>query len=105
MGARKHNRAEMRKEANKSRCFASLKDCPSSPRKMRLVANMIRGLEVEKALYILKFSSKEASAKMYKLLASAVANWKVKNEGERLENAHLYVKEVFVDEGRSLKRI
>jgi large subunit ribosomal protein L22 len=105
MGARKHIKAEMRKEANKKRYFASLKNCPSSPRKMRLVANMIRGLEVDKALYILKYSNKDASSKMYKLLLSTIANWKMKNEGERLENANLYVKEVFVDGGRTLKRI
>lgn len=105
MGSRKHIKAEMRKEANKTKYFASLNGCSGSPRKMRLVADMIRGLDVDKALYILRYSNKAASHHMYKLLMSAVANWKVKNEGVRLENANLYVKEVFVNEGRMLKRI
>jgi len=105
MGSRKHNKAELRKEENKAKCFASLKNVPSSPRKMRLIADMVRGMEVEKALYVLKFSNKHASKDMYKLLSSAIANWKVKNEGERLDDANLFIKEVFVDEGRTLKRI
>ncbi|MDL2227974.1 50S ribosomal protein L22 [Bacteroidales bacterium OttesenSCG-928-K03] len=105
MGSRKHNKAELRKEANKTKYFASLRNIPTSPRKMRLVADMVRGMEVEKALYVLKFSNKHASNDMYKLLSTAIANWKVKNEGERLDEANLYIKEVFVDEGRTLKRI
>lgn len=105
MGSRKHNKAEELKEAKKSQYFAKLNNCPTSPRKMRLVADMIRGMEVEKALHVLKFSPKEASGRMYKLLRSAIANWEVKNEGARLEDANLYVSEVFVDSGRMLKRI
>ncbi len=105
MGSRKHNKAEELKEARKSQYFAKLNNCPTSPRKMRLVADMIRGMEVEKALHVLKYSPKEASGRMYKLLRSAIANWEVKNEGARLEDANLFVSDVFVDSGRMLKRI
>ena len=91
MGSRKHKRAEMLKEAKRTQYFASLNDCPSSPQKMRLVANMVRGVDVDKALYILKYSSKEASKKVYKLLRSAIANWQFKNEGARIDDAHLYI--------------
>ena len=105
MGARKHNTAEKVKESKKTLAFAKLNNCPTSPRKMRLVAGLVRGVEVEKALYILKHSPKEASIRMYKLLLSAVANWQAKNEGKRIEDAHLYVKEVFVDSARMVKRI
>ena len=105
MGSRKRIKAEQRKEANKTKYFASLRNCPVSPRKMRLVADMVRGQDVDKALYILKYSNKAASEDVYKLLLSAVANWKVKNEGARVENANLYISEIFVNEGRTLKRI
>lgn len=105
MGSRKHIKAEQRKEANKTRYFARLRNCPSSPRKMRLVAGLIRGMEVEKALHVLKHSPQAASIDMYKLLLSAVANWQTKNEGARMEEANLYVKTVMVDGGRMLKRI
>jgi large subunit ribosomal protein L22 len=105
MGARKRLRANERKEANKVSYFASLRNVPSSPRKMRLVVDMVRGVEVNKALDILKFSSKEASQKVEKLLLSAIANWQQKNEGSRIEDSNLYVKEAFVDEGRTLKRL
>jgi large subunit ribosomal protein L22 len=105
MGARKRLRANERKEANKVNYFASLRNVPSSPRKMRLVVDMVRGVEVNKALDILKFSSKEASQKVEKLLLSAIANWQQKNEGARIEDSNLYVKEAFVDEGRTLKRL
>lgn len=105
MGSRKHIKAEQRKEANKTRYFARLRNCPSSPRKMRLVAGLIRGMEVEKALHVLKHSPQAASIHMYKLLLSAVANWQTKNEGARMEEANLYVKIVMVDGGRMLKRI
>lgn len=105
MGARKRLAAEKRKQENKTRYFASLQNCPSSPRKMRLLADLIRGIEVEKALNILKFNSKEASTKMEKLLLSAVANWQQKNDGVRIEDSNLIVKEVFVDGSRQLKRI
>lgn len=105
MGARKHNRAEQIKEAKKNQYFAKLNDCPTSPRKMRLVADLVRGKNVEEAMAILKHSSKEASNRLYKLLMSAIANWQNKNEGERLEEAQLYVSEIFVDSARQLKRI
>lgn len=105
MGARKHNRAEAIKEARKSVATASLNNIPTSPRKMRLVADMIRGQKVELALHALKYSSKEASNKVHKLLRSAIANWEAKNEGKRVEDSNLYVKEIWVDEGRTLKRI
>ncbi|MGQ7870643.1 50S ribosomal protein L22 [Sunxiuqinia sp. sy24] len=105
MGARKRNRAIELKEARKSQYFAVLKDCPTSPRKMRLVADMVRGMEVNRALDVLKFSSKEASRKVEKLLMSAIANWQAKNEGTRLEESNLYVKTIAVDSGRMLKRL
>ncbi|MGE4587773.1 MAG: 50S ribosomal protein L22 [Mangrovibacterium sp.] len=105
MGARKRNRAKELKEAKKTQYFATLKDCPTSPRKMRLVADMVRGMEVNRALDVLKFSAKEASGKVEKLLMSAVANWQAKNEGTRLEDSDLYVKAITVDSGRILKRL
>ena len=105
MGVRKRNKAEERKEMRKNICSAKLMDCPTSPRKMRLVVDLIRGKRVDKALSILKFSKKEASNKVEKLLLSAIANWQKKNEGVRLEENNLYVTEVFVDGGRMLKRL
>ena len=105
MGVRKRNTAEALKEARKNVAFAKLNNCPTSPRKMRLVADIIRGEDVEKALNILKFNSKEASLRLEKLLLSAIANWESKNEGSNIENSKLYVKEITVDSGRMLKRI
>jgi large subunit ribosomal protein L22 len=105
MGARKRNMANQLKEVKKQKAMAILKNCPSSPRKMRLVIDLIRGIEVNKALDILKFSQKEASERVEKLLMSAIANWQAKNEGVRLEDTHLVVKEAFVDPGRQLKRL
>ncbi len=105
MGARKKQRAEAIKEAKKSRYYAVLKNCPTSPRKMRLVADLIRGVDVQQALDILKFNPKEASRRLEKLLLSAIANWRAKNEGVRMEDANLYVKEIFVDSARVLKRL
>ncbi|MEN6455618.1 MAG: 50S ribosomal protein L22 [Prolixibacteraceae bacterium] len=105
MGARKRNRANELKEAKKTQYFAVLKECPTSPRKMRLVADMVRGMEVNRALDVLKFSAKEASGRVEKLLMSAVANWQAKNEGVRLEESNLYVKTIAVDSGRILKRL
>ncbi len=104
MGQRKKMSADARKEANKSLYFAKLNDVPTSPRKMRYVADMIRGMEVNKALSVLKFSSKEASARMEKLLKSAIANYEVKTES-RADSAELFVSEVFVDSATMLKRI
>ena len=105
MGARKAIKAEKIKAEKKQKAIAVLRDCPTSPRKMRLVADIIRGVEINKALGILRFSKKEASIRMEKLLKSAIANWEAKNENERLEDTKLCVKEVFVDGGRMLKRI
>jgi large subunit ribosomal protein L22 len=105
MGARKKLRAEAIKEARKNVAIAKLNNCPTSPRKMRLVADMVRGLEVEKALFLLKHSGKEASVRLEKLLLSAINNWEQKNEGARMDEAGLVVKEIFVDGGRMLKRI
>jgi large subunit ribosomal protein L22 len=105
MGVRKHNSAEQLKEAKKSLYFAKLNNCPTSPRKMRLVADLISGVNVEQALNILHHSPKEASIRMHKLLRSAIANWEAKNEGKRIEESNLYVKEAFVDSARMLKRI
>lgn len=105
MGKRKQDSALARKAANTDVVKASLNDCPSSPRKMRLVADIIRGEQVDKALYILKYSKKEASNKLEKLLLSAIANWQVKNEGQDIEEANLFVKEIFVDSARQLKRL
>ncbi len=105
MGVRKHNSAEQLKEAKKSLYFAKLNNCPTSPRKMRLVADLISGVNVELALNILKHSPKEAAIRMHKLLRSAIANWEAKNEGKRIEESNLYVKEAFVDSARMLKRI
>ena len=105
MGSRKKDRAEKLKEERVNKYMAVLKNCPTSPRKMRLVADMIRGEDVNKALDILKYSPKEASRKVEKLLLSAIANWQNKNEGARVEDSNLFIKEVFVDSGRMLKRI
>lgn len=105
MGARKRQRAEAMKEARKNLAIAKLNNCPTSPRKMRLVADMIRGLEVEKALFLLKHSGKEASGRLEKLLLSALNNWEQKHDGERMEEAGLIVQEIYVDSARMLKRI
>jgi large subunit ribosomal protein L22 len=105
MGSRKHHTAEVRKEAKKTQYFAKLNNCPTSPRKMRLVVEMIRGMEAEKALYVLKHAPQEASERIRKLLLSAISNWQQKNEGIRMENVNLYVKEIMVDCGRTLKRM
>lgn len=105
MGARKRISAAVRKEASKDKAQALLRNVPTSPRKMRLVTDLIRGQEVNRALDILKFSKQEASRRLEKLLLSAIANWQAKNEGVRLEESDLYVKEIRVDGGRILRRI
>lgn len=105
MGARKRIKAEQSKEAKKTLSFAKLNNCPTSPRKMRLVADMVRGQEVFKALSMLKFSPQEASRRLEKLLKSAIANWEAKNEGLRPEENNLVVKSIMVDSARMLKRI
>lgn len=105
MGARKRNSADQRKEQAKTTYQAVLRNCPTSPRKMRLVTDLISGMEVNRALDVLKFSSQEASRRLEKLLLSAIANWQSKNEGARVEESNLYVKKVNVDGGRALKRL
>ncbi|SFW63268.1 LSU ribosomal protein L22P [Sinomicrobium oceani] len=105
MGVRKRERAEQIKAAKKELAFAKLNNCPTSPRKMRLVADLVRGQKVEKALAILKFSQKEASRRLEKLLLSAIANWQAKNEDASIEDADLFVKEIRVDGGSMLKRL
>ncbi|WP_416440183.1 50S ribosomal protein L22 [Leeuwenhoekiella sp. A16] len=105
MGVRKKERAEQIKEAKKNIAFAKLNNCPTSPRKMRLVADLVRGEKVEKALQILKFSNKEASRRVEKLVLSAIANWQEKNEEGSVEEADLFVKEIRVDGGSMLKRL
>ena len=105
MGARKRIKADTMKEAKKKIAFAKLNNCPTSPRKMRLIADLIRGLDADKALAELKLNPKEASGRMEKLLLSALANWESKNEGKRMDEANLYVSEITVDGGRMLKRV
>jgi large subunit ribosomal protein L22 len=105
MGSRKKQMADAIKEAKKDIAFAKLNNCPTSPRKMRLVADLVRGERVEKALNILKFSQKEASNRLEKLLLSAIANWQAKNEDASIEEAELFVKEIRVDGGSMLKRL
>lgn len=105
MGARKRTSANARKEAMKETSLARLSNCPTSPRKMRLVADMIRGKQVETALNSLKFSTKEAAGRLEKVLLSAISNWQAKNDGQRIEDHVLFVKDVFIDSGRQLKRL
>lgn len=105
MGVRKRERAEGIKEANKQIAFAKLNNCPTSPRKMRLVADLVRGQKVERALNILRFSNKEASRKLEKLLLSAINNWEQKNAEGNVAEAGLIVKEIRVDGGMMLKRL
>ncbi len=104
MGVRKQNTADARKEANKTNYFAVLRNCPTSPRKMRLLADLIRGKGVYEALNILKFNPKEASGRLEKLLTSAISNYEAKT-GERPENSNLIVQQVFVDSAIQMKRL
>ena len=104
MGARKHIKAEERKQALRSQYFAKLKDCPSSPRKMRYVVDLIRGMEVNRALGTLRFSKKQASLAVEKLLRSAITNWETKNE-RKADDGELFIVTAFVDEGVTLKRM
>ncbi len=107
MGARKRLMADRQKEIKQKTAIAKLNDVPTSPRKMRLVADIIRGVEVNRALDILKYSKKEASVRLEKLVKSAIANWEAKNEDGRkdLEDGNVIVKTIMVGEGRTLKRI
>ena len=104
MGARKRLAAEARKAALKTQYFAKLQNVPSSPRKMRYVVDMIRGMEVNRALGTLRFSKKAASADVEKVLRSAIANWEQKND-RRAEDGELFITKIFVDEGVTLKRM
>ena len=104
MGARKHIAAQARKEAQKNLYFAKLNGCPSSPRKMRYVVDMIRGMEVNRALGVLRFSNKQAAADVEKLLRSAVANGETKND-RKAEDGELFITKVYVDEGVTMKRM
>ncbi|MEM6515321.1 MAG: 50S ribosomal protein L22 [Bacteroidota bacterium] len=105
MGSRKREMADAIKERKKYIAFAKLNNCPTSPRKMRLVADLVRGKEAEKALQILRFSQKEASRRLEKLLLSAISNWQAKNEDADIEEADLFVQEIKVDGGSMLKRL
>ncbi len=104
MGKRKKLAADARKEARKAVSFAKLKNVPSSPRKMRYVVDLVRGMEVNRALGTLKFCVKAASEDVEKVLRSAIANWEQKN-GREAENGELYITKIFVDEGATLKRM
>lgn len=104
MGARKEKSAAAIKELKKTQYFAKLNNCPTSPRKMRLVADLVRGMEVFKALNVLQFSSKEAASKMEKLLKSAIHNYEAKS-GKSADEGELYISQVNVDSARMLKRI
>jgi large subunit ribosomal protein L22 len=105
MGARKKLRADALKAERRTIAFAKLNNCPTSPRKMRLVADLVRGVGVEQALSILKYTNKEAAIRVEKLLLSAIANWQAKNEGKRLEDSNVFIKEIKVDGARMLKRL
>ncbi len=105
MGVRKREMAERLKAEKKQLAFAKLNNCPTSPRKMRLVADLIRGKKIEMALAILRFNQKEASRRLEKLLLSAIANWEAKNEEANIEEADLFIKEIRVDGGTMLKRL
>lgn len=104
MGARKRLAAEKRKEALKTQYFAKLQNVPSSPRKMRYVVDMVRGMEVNRALGVLRFSKKAAAANVEKLLRSAIANWEAKND-RKAEDGELFISKIFVDEGVTMKRM
>ncbi len=104
MGARKRIKAEQIKEAKKTQYFAKLNNCPTSPRKMRLVADMVRGMEVYRAMNVLQFTSKEAASKVEKLLKSAIHNYEAKT-GKSAEEGELFISQIYVDSARMLKRI
>jgi large subunit ribosomal protein L22 len=105
MGARKKLRADAMKAERKTIAFAKLNDFPTSPRKMRLVADLVRGVDIDRALAILKFTNKDAALRLEKLLLSAIANWQAKNEGLRIEDSNVFIKEIKVDAARMLKRL
>ena len=105
MGKRKRDMANRLKEERQQKAYAILRDCPSSPRKMRLVVDLVRGKDVNSALNILRYTPKHAAEDVRKLILSAIANWKAKNEQIRIEEANHFVKEIYVCQGKTLKRI
>ena len=105
MGIRKRNKANILKAQKKKLASAKLRNCPISPRKMRLVADLLRGKEVGHALNILKFNPRHAAKYLEKLLLSAVSNWQSKNEDKSIENTNIFINEIKVDGGRMLKRL
>ena len=105
MGVRKKNTSSLLKIDKKKKAFASLRKCPTSPRKMRLVANNISGMNVNKALNTLKNNPKDVALRMKKLLLSCMANWQAKNEDRRVEDVDLFITEIYVDSARMLKRV
>lgn len=105
MASRKHDRANKIKEERKNISYAKLNDCPTSPRKMRLVADLVRGKNVMDALNILKFTNKEAAQRLEKLVVSAIANWNDKNQGKSIEDEDVVISQIYVDSARMLKRL
>ena len=105
MGSRKTKMAKNIKEDKRDLVVARLRNCPTSPRKMRIVADLVRGKDVEKALNIFRFNEKEASRRLEKLLLSAISNWQTKNEDSNVEDAGLFISEIRVDSGSMLKRL
>jgi large subunit ribosomal protein L22 len=105
MGSRKRIVADNRKEELKQVAFAKLNNCPIAPRKMRLVADLVRGVEVNKALNILKHNAKDGAPRLEKLLLSAINNWEQKNEGKSIDDTELFVKSIMVCDGGMIKRI
>ena len=105
MASRKHERANKIKEERKNISYAKLNDCPTSPRKMRLVADLVRGKNVMDALNILKFTNKEAAQRLEKLVVSAIANWNDKNQGKSIEDEVVVISQIYVDSARMLKRL
>lgn len=105
MGNRKHQRAEKYKEQRKTTYYSTLRNHPSSPRKLRLVGNLIKGKKVESALNILTYTPQAASVPMKKLLVTAIASWEQKNEDTNLTESDLFIKNVVVDQSKTLKRI
>jgi len=105
MASRKKERADKIKEERKNISYAKLNDCPTSPRKMRLVADLVRGKNVMDALNILKFTNKEAAQRLEKLVVSAIANWNEKNQGKSIEDEDVVISQIYVDSARMLKRL
>lgn len=105
MASRKNERANKIKEERKNISYAKLNDCPTSPRKMRLVADLVRGKNVMDALNILKFTNKEAAMRLEKLVVSAIANWNDKNQGKSIEDEDVVISQIYVDSARMLKRL